>query len=469
MRQKHEEERKQVELERIEVIIKHNEDRRRKAREYKLEQKRKAAEHKQKLMADLQEQIEDKKRIKKEQIEKERKLDAYYAAQSGSVLEIGVEGSGLIEEVKKQVEDEYAALEKEAIERQRLAEQKKIGLAQKLGIFEPQQKIETIAPDLSQIKIESKSPKHEQTESPDQLISPQSQSLEDTVIEELLNEENSQEITLVMDDGQIDDEQIDDRNDVEITETVDLVRPATPSTVSSLIKENYYLSIQKTFENCSLSVETPLIEVNEEFVAKYKDFMDEQDSFTNLPISELVKRSYFYPVQTQASIVNLCILDYFRNTLHLDDHFTVLRKFVMMENGEFADSLSMQIFNLLYLPDRPKYFFHLNMILEKALGVSRVEKLPQTENLFLGYREQEAIPIATSSKKPAETSNTDELSNIVLEYNVVWPINVVLRNFTVKTCYTKIFNFLMHVKRSIWCLNSVNATLKSLQVCYYLI
>ena len=414
-------------------------------------------------MADLQEQIEDRKRSKNEEIQKERELDAYYAAKSGSVIETGVEGSGLIEEIKKEIEGEYAALEKEAIERQKLAEQKKIDLAEKLGIIEPQTEIENIVQDSSQTTIESTSPIHETMESPGVPIPPQNddiliQPLE--AIQDVLIEENVQEITL----GDV--EQIDDKIEEEIIEPIYMMRSATPSSVSSLIRENYYLSVQKTFDNCSLTEETPITEVTEEYAAQYKDFMDEQNSLTNLPISELVKRSYFLPVQTQASIVNLYVLDYFRTTLHLDNHFTVLRKFVMMENGEFADSLSLQIFNLLYLPDRPKYFFHLSFILEKALAVSKVEKLPQTENLVLGYREQEIISIATTSKKSEnQTSNTDELSNIVLEYNAVWPINVVLRNFTIKNCYSKIFNFLMHVKRSIWCLNSVTTALKSLQVC----
>ena len=459
------EKRKQIEVERAEAITKRNEEKRQMAREYKLERERIAAEQKHKLMADLQEQIQDKKRSKYEQIQKERELDAYYAAKSGSILETGVEASGLIEEVRKEVEDEYAALEKGAIERQRLAEQKKLKFAEKLGIIEKQPETETITQNMSGITIESTSPIHETADGTAKQTSPQSEDMLiqplGEVSEEVLTTERSRQETSSETNG----EQIEDIGEIE---PVDPVRSPTPSSVSSHIKENYYLSIQETYENCSLVVEKTVIEVNEELTAQYKDFMDEQNSFTNFPISELVKRSYFHPVRIQASLVNLYVLDYFRNTLHLDDHFTILQKFVMMENGEFAESLSMQIFNLLYLPDRQKYFFHLNMILEKALVVAGVENLPLTENLTLGYREQEVISMATSSKKSPDTSNTDELSNIVLEYNVVWPINVVLRNFSIKTCYTKIFNFLMHVKRSIWCLNSVTSALKSLQVCYYL-
>ena len=457
LRQKQEEERRQIELEREEVITRTNEERRRVAREHKEEQHRKDNERKQKLMTDLQVQIADKQRYKYEQDEKERELDSYYAAKSGTVLEAGVEGSGLVQEVKKEIEEEYAALEREALEKQRIAEQRKMELASKLGIIESQPNpiIEDRETSVSSEEIENTLLDVQLIENSAKLVSPEREIVSEVPKKEILDE---REASMSPEKIELVEPEIIEN----IEKEIEVEKPKlAPKEISSVYKENFYLRSQNKLKECSLMEEDPIIELNDTLKDQYKEFLKEQESFTNYPIEELVKCSYFFPVHTQARIVNIYLLDYFRNHLQLDKHLTVLRKFVMMENGEFGDSLSMQIFNLLYTPDKPRYFFLLNMILEKALVAARVHNLPQVENLVLGYKEHDGVPI-TSKKAPDKV--TDELSNIVLEYSVEWPINVVLRNLTVKTFYSKIFNFLMQVKRGIWCMNSVNSALKSIQV-----
>ena len=463
MRQRQEEERRQIELERAEVITRTNEEKRRVARERKEEQHRIANEQKQKLMTELQVQIADKQRYKYEQDEKERKLDAYYAAKSGTVLEAGVEDSGLVEEVKKEIEEKYAALEREALEKQRKAEQRKMELANKLGIIEAQAdpSVQDTEISVSNEQIENVLLEDERIESSPKLLSPVKEIVSEVPKMGILDASNSPE--------KIESVEPEIIGNI-VTETeMKVEKPnLSPKDVSAVgkskpTKENFYLRPQNRFKECSLMEGDPIMELNDTQKEQYGEFLKEQESYTNYPIEELVKCSYFFPVHTQARIVNIYLLDYFRNHLQLDKHLTVLRKFVMMENGEFGDSLSMQIFNLLYTPDKPRCFFLFNMILEKALIAARVHNLPQVENLVLGYKEHDGVPI-TSKKTSDKPSVTDELSNIVLEYNVAWPINVVLRNLTVKTFYSKIFNFLMQVKRGIWCMNSVNSALKSIQV-----
>ena len=468
LRQKQEEELRQIELERTEVITRTNEERRRVAREKKEEQQKIATQQKQRLMSDLQVQIADKQKYKSEQDERKRELDAYYAAKSGTVLEAGVEDSGLVEEVKKEIKEKYAALEREALEKQRIAEQRKMELANKLGIIEAQPDSTLQAKEISDVskeEIENTLLDVDPIENSPKLVSPQREVVSEVPKIEILDEKDA-----------FDSPEKIESVESEIIENIEIEikveKPKlTPKEISSVdkpkpTKENFYLESQNRFKDCSLMEEDPIIELNDTQKQQYRDFLNEQESFTNYPIEELVKCSYFFPVHTQARIVNIYLLDYFRNQLQLDKHLTVLRKFVMMENGEFGDSLSMQIFNQLYTPDKPRYFFLLNMILEKALVAARVHNLPQVENLVLGYKEHDGV--TTTNKKTTDKSPvTDELSNIVLEYNVGWPINVVLRNLTVKTFYSKIFNFLMQVKRGIWCMNSVNSALKSIQVISY--
>ncbi|XP_037539663.1 gamma-tubulin complex component 6 [Nematolebias whitei] len=62
----------------------------------------------------------------------------------------------------------------------------------------------------------------------------------------------------------------------------------------------------------------------------------------SLPV--LIKHSVTAPLITHVSLVNKAVVDYFFVELEVEKHFQVLRHFLLMEDGEFAQSLSDLIF-----------------------------------------------------------------------------------------------------------------------------
>ena len=487
VRQREDEERKFNERDREQTIIKHNEERRRQSKELREKQLKIVSEQKQKLMTDLQAQIRDKEESRLQQLKLDKELDEFYAAKTGSVLETGVEESEpeLVEEVKKEMIEKYAVLEQEALDKKKLAEERKIDAAVKLGLIEvptSDEKIkdgkalgevakEMFVDDDDEVKGEigvaidhddDDDEKLRSLDIPQEIREERGKSVEKVIKKEKLGEE-------VINLEAVPAEKIEKLEKEKSGEIIPVEKETViERTKSPIPEDNFYFSLEKRTSGSPLFDEDPYRVIPDTSTEEDFAFLEEHESFTAFPVSQLLKLSYSIPVQIQARLVNIFILDYFRNTLQLDNHLTVLRKFVMLENGEFSQSLSLQIFDLLYLPnsEQNSFVWYLNIILDKAIIASRVHNLPQVENLVLGYKEQETIPTVTSSSS-SEHQQPDQISRIVLQYNVGWPLNVVFRSF-IHSCYTKIFCFLMYVNRSIWCLGSVTGILKSLQVTHLL-
>lgn len=63
-----------------------------------------------------------------------------------------------------------------------------------------------------------------------------------------------------------------------------------------------------------------------------------------LPLPVLMKHSITAPLAAHVSLVNKAAVDYFFVELRLESHFEALRHFLLMEDGEFAQSLSDLLF-----------------------------------------------------------------------------------------------------------------------------
>eukprot|EP00070_Physeter_catodon_P039688 XP_028346582.1 gamma-tubulin complex component 6 isoform X4 [Physeter catodon] len=129
-----------------------------------------------------------------------------------------------------------------------------------------------------------------------------------------------------------------------------------------------------------------------------------------LPLPVLMKHSVTAPLAAHVSLVNKAAVDYFFVELHLGAHFEALRHFLLMEDGEFAQSLS-------------------DLLFEKFLPETFAPNAP------------------------------DVLSCLELRYKVDWPLNIVVTEGCLSR-YSGIFSFLLQLKLMMWTLKDVCFHLK---------
>ncbi|XP_048659156.1 gamma-tubulin complex component 6 isoform X4 [Marmota marmota marmota] len=129
-----------------------------------------------------------------------------------------------------------------------------------------------------------------------------------------------------------------------------------------------------------------------------------------LTLPVLMQRSLTAPLAAHVSLVNKAAVDYFFAELHLEAHFEALRHFLLMEDGEFAQSLS-------------------DLLFEKYL------------------------PEVFAPNAP------DVLSCLELRYKVDWPLNIVITENCLSK-YSGIFSFLLQLKLMMWTLKDICFHLK---------
>ncbi|XP_045869048.1 gamma-tubulin complex component 6 [Meles meles] len=172
-----------------------------------------------------------------------------------------------------------------------------------------------------------------------------------------------------------------------------------------------------------------------------------------LPLPVLMKRSISAPLAAHISLVNKAAVDYFFVELRLEAHFEALRHFLLMEDGEFAQSLSDLLFEKLGAGQTPGELLNplvLNSVLSKALRYSLHGDTPHAANLAFALK---FLPEAFAPNAP------DVLSCLELRYKVDWPLNVVLTEGCLSR-YSGIFSFLLQLKLMMWTLKDICFHLK---------
>ncbi|XP_061496191.1 gamma-tubulin complex component 6 isoform X2 [Rhineura floridana] len=144
----------------------------------------------------------------------------------------------------------------------------------------------------------------------------------------------------------------------------------------------------------------------------------------SLPV--LMKRSITAPLVSHVSLVNKAIVDYYFVELNVEKHFGALRHFLLMEDGEFAQSLS-------------------DLLFEKALQYSLHGDTHLASNLSFALK---YLPEMFKPNAP------DALNCLELRYKVDWPINIVITENCMNK-YNKIFSFLLQLKHMVWTLKDV--------------
>ncbi|KAM4749592.1 gamma-tubulin complex component 6 isoform 2-T2 [Rhinophrynus dorsalis] len=166
----------------------------------------------------------------------------------------------------------------------------------------------------------------------------------------------------------------------------------------------------------------------------------------SLPL--LMKYSVTAPMVSHVSLVNKAIVDYYFVKLNMEKHFEAIRHFLLMEDGEFAQSLSDLLFEKLGSGHTPSELLSplvLNSILNKALQYSLHGDSHLASNLTFALK---YIPEVFTPTAP------DTLNCLELKYKIDWPLNIVITD-TCMNKYNKVFSFLLQLKHMVWTLRDV--------------
>uniref|UniRef100_A0A667XMY6 Gamma-tubulin complex component 6 n=1 Tax=Myripristis murdjan TaxID=586833 RepID=A0A667XMY6_9TELE len=166
----------------------------------------------------------------------------------------------------------------------------------------------------------------------------------------------------------------------------------------------------------------------------------------SLPV--LMKHSVTTPLITHVSLVNKAVVDYFFVELGVERHFEALRHFLLMEDGEFAQSLSDLLFEKLGSGQTPGELLTplvLNNILSKALQYSLHGDSALATNFTFALR---FLPETFHPHAP------DSLNCLELRYKVDWPLNIIITDSCMNK-YNRLFSFLLQLKHMVWSLRDV--------------
>ncbi|XP_076026985.1 gamma-tubulin complex component 6 [Genypterus blacodes] len=166
----------------------------------------------------------------------------------------------------------------------------------------------------------------------------------------------------------------------------------------------------------------------------------------SLPV--LIKHSVTTPLITHVSLVNKAIVDYFFAEMGVERHFEALRHFLLMEDGEFAQSLSDLLFEKLGSGQTPGELLTplvLNSILSKSLQYSLHGDCTLAGNFTFALR---FLPETFHPHAP------DSLNCLELRYKVDWPLNIIITDSCLNK-YNRLFSFLLQLKHMVWSLRDV--------------
>ncbi|KAF4081079.1 hypothetical protein AMELA_G00157360 [Ameiurus melas] len=167
-----------------------------------------------------------------------------------------------------------------------------------------------------------------------------------------------------------------------------------------------------------------------------------------MPLPVLMKHSVTTPLITHLSMVNKAVVDYFFVELSVKKHFEALRHFLLMEDGEFALSLTDRLFEKLGSGQTPGELLTplvLNSILNKAMQYSVHGDSELATNFTFALR---YLPEVFHPHAP------DSLNCLELRYKVDWPLNIIITDSCMNK-YNRLFSFLLQLKHMVWSLSDV--------------
>lgn len=193
-----------------------------------------------------------------------------------------------------------------------------------------------------------------------------------------------------------------------------------------------------------------------------KQFKEDLYSFNYVELDEILSRILYKPVQVELDLINKCLINHFLFDLNLEEHLRVLRKYLLFENGIFAQKFVDEILEKISFKD-----FDRLANLENVLSLIYVnEAFSKTcsEIKNCKYLENFSIQINKSKSTPNSDTNSSDnmlasLSMIELNYKLDWPLNLVITEQTLKM-YNQIFALFLQIKFVLSALHNVWYTLR---------
>ena len=172
-----------------------------------------------------------------------------------------------------------------------------------------------------------------------------------------------------------------------------------------------------------------------------------------LPV--LLRNCIILPIKQYSAFVNRCAINYFMMNLKLPVHFMTMRRFLLLEDGEFSSSLSRNLFDLMLSGCSPSEALKpivIDSILSHALK-SSAHHLSNYYNLSIKVK---FLPLAFS------TVDIKVFDCLQLYYHVDWPINIIVT----ESChdkYNQVFSFLLKLKLVSWTLHDIRTRLNNIE------
>ncbi|XP_028414465.1 gamma-tubulin complex component 6-like [Dendronephthya gigantea] len=189
------------------------------------------------------------------------------------------------------------------------------------------------------------------------------------------------------------------------------------------------------------------------------DDVDENDACNVLCLPVILKRCVKEPLTTQIEMVNSAVVRYFMDNLKLVEHFETLKKFLLMEDGEFSYSLTQQLFEKIstgVTPEQLCCISSLNSIMAQSIQ-SSVYACRSENSSSLSF-------VLKSIPDIFKRNDVKVLDFIGLRYKIQWPVNIIITENCI-TKYNRIFAFILRLKRIAWILQDIRYSLKRIDKC----
>lgn len=164
-------------------------------------------------------------------------------------------------------------------------------------------------------------------------------------------------------------------------------------------------------------------------------------------LTRFLQKSLVLPLNAHMEIINGEIMKLFLLELDVIGHFKSLRNYFFMMDGEFGSHICDGLLKRMEGGATPNDLLNpqtLHSLLDHALGSSIIGNDKNTDHLTFKV-----------GQKPEkfDLTSPDALSMLSLDYQVTWPLNLVL-NFDTITEYSYIFKYLVKIRRIGWVLES---------------
>ncbi len=209
------------------------------------------------------------------------------------------------------------------------------------------------------------------------------------------------------------------------------------------------------------SLNSSLVRLDEQQKKRDKLF-----SYDYINIDEILNRILYKPIEMQLDIVNKCLIHHFLFDLNLEKHLYALRKYLLFENGEFAQTFVDHMSEKLFDNPYPSQIIDDTRIIDPVLmsPIFLNEALIKAKSRIKNCTFVDNLSIIIQPHNKDQSISRDYLKLLMrfeLVYKLDWPLNIIINDECMKS-YNQIFSFLLQIKFVLNALNNVWYTLKRL-------